>query len=139
MYRGSRIELKALGECLRCRKCQKNRLLHVWVAIGDSWSRQSGRNAKNRLLLVLDHDREFMVVTEFFLVLCRDRNNYVTTWFQIFSHKNCCNMAFFVTTGVLVLCRDDVATEVSLSRPRQSRREVRVATGAWLRPRDFRS
>ena len=48
-------------------------------------------------------------------------------------------MAFFVTTEVLVFCRDDVATEVSLSRPRRSRREVRVTTGAWLRTRVFRS
>ena len=30
----------------------KNRLLHVWVAIGDSWSRQSAGNAKDRLLHV---------------------------------------------------------------------------------------
>ena len=35
----------------------KNRLLHVWVTIGESWSRESARNAKNRLLLVLGHDR----------------------------------------------------------------------------------
>ena len=45
---------------------KKNRLLHVWVAIRDSWSRQSAGNAKNRLLLVLSRDREFLVVTEFF-------------------------------------------------------------------------
>ena len=50
------------------------------------------------------------------------------TWFQILSHKNYRNMAVFVATGVLVLYRDDVTTEVSLSRLRQSRREVRVAT-----------
>ena len=58
---------------------------------------------------------------------------------QILSHKNYRNMAFFVATGVLVLYHDDVATKVSLSRSRRSRREVRVATGAWLRPRDFKS
>ena len=90
------------------------------------------------ILTVLGGDREFLVETEFFLVLCRERNNCVMTWFQILSHKNYRNMAFFFATGVLVLYRDDVTTEVSLSRLRQSRREVRVATGAWLRPRDFR-
>ena len=57
---------------------------------------------------------------------------------QILSNRNCRNMAFFVTTGVLALCHDDVATEVSLSRPTQSQRDVRVVTGAWLRPRDFK-
>ena len=78
-------------------------------------------------------------MTEFFLVLCRDRNNYVVTWFQILSHKNCRNMAFFVATKALFLCGDDVATKVSLSQPRLSRQEVRVAIGTWLRLRDFRS
>ena len=34
---------------------------------------------------------------------------------QILSHENCRNMAFFVATGVLVLRRDDVMTEVFLS------------------------
>ena len=52
--------------------------------------------------------------------------------YHILSHRNCRNIAFLVATGVLVLCRDDVTTEVSLSRPRRSQREVRVATGAWL-------
>ena len=98
----------------------KNRLLHVWVVTGDSRSRHSVGNAKNRLLLVLGRKREFLVVTEFFLVRCRDRNNCVVAQFQIISHKNCHNMAFFVVTRVLVLCRDDVATEVSLSQLRQS-------------------
>ena len=51
---------------------------------------------------------------------------------QILSLRNCRNMDFHVVIGVLVLCRDDVGTEVSLSRSRRSRREVRVATGAWL-------
>ena len=41
-------------------------------------------------------------------------------------------MDFSVAIGVLVLYHDDVATEVSLSRPRWSRQEVRVVTGAWL-------
>ena len=72
MYRGSSIELNALEESWRCRKCQKNRLLHVWVLTGDLWSRQSVGNAKNRLLLVLGRDRKFLITTEFFLVLCRD-------------------------------------------------------------------
>ena len=50
--------------------------------------------------------------------------------YQILSHKNGRNMAFFIVIGVLVLCRDDVSTEVSLSQSRWSRRKVRVATGA---------
>ena len=29
---------------------------------------------------------------------------------QILSNRTCRNMAFFVATGVLILCRDDVAT-----------------------------
>ena len=37
------------------------------------------------------------------------------SWFQILIHKNCHNIVFFVATGVLVLCRDNVAIEVSLS------------------------
>ena len=49
---------------------------------------------------------------------------------QILSHRNCRSMAFLVVTGFLVLFRDDVATKVSLSRPRRSRQEVRVDTGA---------
>ena len=37
-------------------------------------SRQSAGNAKNRLLLVLSHDRRFMVMIEFFFTgLGRDR------------------------------------------------------------------
>ena len=45
--------------------------------------------------MVLGHNRELLVATEFFLVLCRDKNNDVATWFQIISHKNCRNMDFF--------------------------------------------
>ena len=77
--------------------------------------RQSVGNAKNKLLLVLGSDKEFLIVTEFFLVLCCGMNNCVMTWFQMLSHKNFRNMAFFVVTGVLVLSCDDVATKVSLS------------------------
>ena len=40
---------------------------------------------------------------------------------------------------MVTLCRDHVATEVPLSRSRRSRLEVKVVTGAWLRPRNFRS
>ena len=45
----------------------KNRLLHVWVTTGDSWWLQSAGNAKNKLLLVLGRDKEFLVAIEFFL------------------------------------------------------------------------
>ena len=38
-----------------------------------------------------------------------------------------------------VSCCDNVATEVPLSRSRRPRQEVRVATGAWLRLRNFKS
>ena len=47
---------------------------------------------------------------------------------QIFSNKSCRDMDFLVATGVLILCRDDVATGVFLSRLRRSLQEVRVAT-----------
>ena len=39
---------------------------------------------------------------------------------HILSNRNCRNIVFFVATGVLVLCHDDVAIEVSLSRQRWS-------------------
>ena len=35
---------------------------------------------------------------------------------HILSNKSCCNMAFFVATGVLVLYRDDVAIETAKAR-----------------------
>ena len=86
----------------------------------------------------------FFVATELFGSmsrhgsLCRDRgfpgrDGVVFFWFS-------------VTTGVLlvlrqcfVLFRDNVATKGPLSQSRWPRQEVRVATGAWLRPRNFRS
>ena len=107
MYRGSNIELNALIIELEVQEIPKIRLLLFWVATGNSWLRHSS-----------------------FLVLCRDRNSVSRHGSQILSHRNCRNMTFLVATGVLVLCRDDVVTEVSLSRLRRSRREVRVATGA---------
>ena len=67
----------------------------------------------------------FQVVTEFFLVLCRDKNNCVMARFQILSHKNCHNMAFFFAIGVLILYRNmarccdigfHVATEMVTTR-----------------------
>ena len=67
---------------------EKIRLLHVWVTTRDSWSRHGAGNAKNLLLLVLGRDRGFLVATEFFLVLCHDRNLCVVTWFHILNHKN---------------------------------------------------
>ena len=83
------------------------------------------RKCQDRLLLVLGRGRGILVATEFLSGSVSQHGS------QILSHRNCHNM------GVLVLSRDDVATEVSLSRPRRSRREVRAVTGAWLRPRDF--
>ena len=56
---------------------------------------------------------------------------------KILSNKSCRNMTFFVATGVLVLCSDDVAIEVSLSRPRRPRQEVRCRDRAWLWVRNF--
>ena len=46
-------------------------------------------------------------------------------------------MAFFIATGVLVLCRDDVAKEVSLSRKRFPCRDrdnqgKRLGVSTWL-------
>ena len=71
------------------------RLLHVRVTTGVP-CRDSVGNAKNWLLLVSSCDREFLVATEFYLVLCHDKNSCVKTWFQISSLKNYRNMAFFV-------------------------------------------
>ena len=38
-----------------------------------------------------------------------------------------------------ILYRDNVAIEGPLSRLRQQRKEIGVATGVWLRPRNFGS
>ena len=46
-------------------------------------------------------------------------------------------MAFFVVIWVLILYRDDVAIEVFLSRPIQSRQEVRCRDRVWPWPRNF--
>ena len=56
---------------------------------------------------------------------------------QVLSDKNYRNITFFVMTGVLVLFRDDVTTEVSLSRQRRSQIDVmyynfQVMTGLVL-------
>ena len=58
---------------------------------------------------------------------------------RIFNNKSCRNMAFLVTTGVLILYRDDVATEVSLSRSRRPRQEVRCRDRVWPWERNFMS
>ena len=58
---------------------------------------------------------------------------------QILSNRTCCNIAFFVVTGVLILCRDNVATEVFLSQPRQPRQEVRCRDRVWPWARNFMS
>ena len=121
MYRGSSIELNALRESWRCRKCQKL----GYCMFG---SRQGAGNSKKWLLLVLGRESFLSGSVSRQEFLCRDRNFCVATWFHILSHKNCRNMAFLVATGVLVLCRDGVATKVSLSRRGRSRREVRVVT-----------
>ena len=44
---------------------------------------------------------------------------------QILSNRTSRKMDFFVAIGVLILCRDDVAMEVFLSRLRRPRQEVR--------------
>ena len=116
MFRGSSIELNALGESWRCRKCQKigycmfgsrqgipgcDRVREMqrtdycwfWVTIGNSWSRQSS----------------FWFCVAIGIPVSRHGSH-------ILSNKSCCNMAFFVATGVLVLCRDDVATETTKAK-----------------------
>ena len=51
--------------------------------------------------------------------------------YQILSHRNCRNMAFLIARRVLILCSDDVATEVFLLQPRQPRQEVRCRDIVW--------
>ena len=70
--------------------------------------------------------------------LCRDR----AFWFCVVtmgfvSRQDLVLVGCSWVAVVVALCRDNVATEVPLSRSRRSRQEVRV-TGAWLRPRNFR-
>ena len=99
----------------------KKRLLHVWVATWNSWSRQSSC-----------------------LVMCRDRNSWVATEIpgsrhgsQILSNRTYRNIAFFVAIGVLILCCCDVVIEVFLSRSRRSRQEVRCHDRVWPWARNF--
>ena len=47
---------------------------------------------------------------------------------HILSHRNCRNMTFFVVTGVLILCCDDVATEVFLRDRDNQDKRLGVAT-----------
>ena len=82
----------------------KIRLLHVWVATGDSWSRQSVGNAKNWLLLVLGRDR---VLFWFCVTIGIPVSRHGS---QILINRNCRNMAFLCCDKGLVLCHDDVAT-----------------------------
>ena len=42
---------------------------------------------QGRILLVSGRDRGFLVATEFFLVLCCDKNSYLTTWFSGFKRQ----------------------------------------------------
>ena len=48
-------------------------------------------------------------------------------------------MALLVAIGVLILCHDDVTTEVFLSRPRRPRQEVRCRDRVWHWARNFMS
>ena len=58
---------------------------------------------------------------------------------HILSNRIYRNMAFFVTTEVLILCCDDVAIEVFLSRSRRPRQEVRCHDRVWPWARNFMS
>ena len=82
------------------------------------------KKCQDKLLLLLGRNRGFLVATEFLSgSMSRQEIPLLQHGSHILSLRNCRNMAFLVATRVLVLCRDDVATEVSLSR-----REVRVGT-----------
>ena len=94
---------------------------------------------------VLDRDKGFLVATEFFWFYVRTRVPCVATWLSGLMQLLGRDIAFFhvVTCSVLLLCRDNVAIEDSLSRPRWSRPEVRccnlrIAIGLAL-ARDFMS
>ena len=89
--------------------------------------------------------------------LCRDMVLCVATWFLGYKRllvrdrgfTSSDRVVFFwfsVTTGVLPMSRpcfvlflDNVTTKGPLSQSRWPRQEVRVATGDWLRLRNFRS
>ena len=74
----------------------KNRLLHVYVATQEFLLRQ-------KATACLGHDSVMKGIP--MSLHCS----------QILSNRNYRNMAFFVATGVLVLCHDNVTIEVSLS------------------------
>ena len=66
MYRGSSIELNALGESWRCKKCQKQATACLSHDRGVLVTTKY-RKCQDRPLLVLGHDRGFLVAIEFFL------------------------------------------------------------------------
>ena len=97
----------------------KYRLLHVWVATGDSLSRQRRRRCQVLATVRLGRDRGFQVTTEFVSWLCVTIGIPVSRHgSQILSNGTCHNMVFFVAIGILVLYHDNVTTEVFLSQPR---------------------
>ena len=115
----------------------KNRLLHTWVATGDFLVGKSAGNAKTSYCF-LGSDRGFLVETEFlFGSVSRQKILVSQHGSQILSHRDYRKMAFLVVTGILILCRDDVVTEVFLSRPRRPRQEVRYRDRVWPWVRNF--
>ena len=56
---------------------------------------------------------------------------------HILSNRIWRNMSLFVVTGVLILCCDNVATEVFLSRPRWPRQEVRCREKSLALGKEF--
>ena len=115
------------------------------------------RKAQKEVTSCLGRERGFLVVTELQEMprigyyMFRSRHGIpgrdrVRSWFrvairipvsrhgsQILSNETCRNMAFFIATGVLVLCRDRgflIATKTVTTRGRGCDR-------AWLRPGGF--
>ena len=98
----------------------------TYSVLGKSWRCRKCLKGYCRFGQVLGRNRGFLVMTEF-LVLCRDKGSLchdmvirlqAIAWSR---HSTCHDSALF-------LCCDDVATVVSLSRPRRPQQEVRCCT-----------
>ena len=66
MYRGSSIELNALGESWRCKKCQNQATACLGRDRGFLVATEC-KKCQDKPLLVLGHDKGFLVMTKFFL------------------------------------------------------------------------
>ena len=74
---------------------------------------------------VLGRDQGFLVAIEFFWLRIAIGVPCVATWLSGLRQFLGRDIVFPCCGNVLLLCRDNIATEVSLSQPRWSRQEVR--------------